>query len=44
MKPVVVGRYYIDGYIALYITKMLTNVTSIDCSEVRIISNYIFFK
>ena len=33
MKPIVVGRYYIDTYLALFITKTLTNITSIDCSE-----------
>ena len=33
MKPVVVGRYYIDSYLALFVTKTLVNVTSIDCSE-----------
>ena len=33
MKPVVVGRYYIDTYLALFTTTTLTNVTSIDCSE-----------
>ena len=36
MKPVVVGRYYIDNYIVFFITRTLVNVTSIDCSKVCI--------
>ena len=33
MKPVVIGRYYIDGYVTLYVTTILSNVTSIDIGE-----------
>ena len=36
MKPVVVGRGLIDGYIALFTTTILSNVTSIDCSQISI--------
>ena len=42
MKPVVVGRYYIDGYLALFITTTLVNITSIDCTEACIfVFNYL---
>ena len=33
MKPVVVGRYHIDAYLALYVTVTLNSVDSIDCSD-----------
>ena len=36
MKPVVVGRNNIDGYLALYSTILLPNITTIDCSEASI--------
>ena len=42
MKPVVVGRYYIDGYLTLFITTTLVNITSIDISEACISFIYVF--
>ena len=41
MKPVVVGRYYVDTYISLFITTTLVNITSIDISE-ACISGFLF--
>ncbi len=42
MKPVVVGRYTIDGYLTLFITTTLVNITSIDCTEACIFYTVIF--
>lgn len=43
MKPIVVGRYYVDNYLVLFITKTLVNVTSIDCSEISIYRQCSFY-
>ena len=42
MKPIVVGQYYVDNYIAIIITKTLVNITSFDCSKVCIFLLVIF--
>ena len=43
MKPIVIGRYYVDNYLVLFITKTLVNVTSVDCSDVSIF-NIVYSK
>ena len=44
MKPIVVARYFVDNYIALFITKTLTNITSIDCSEACMLYQFFYYK
>ena len=40
MDSIVVGRDYVDNYIVLFTTKILTNVTSVDSSKVCIFLMY----